>query len=131
MTKTTSQETRNKIATKRRGQRHSPETIQKIKEAHRRRYSPKAPKVKPEPRGTTYVAANRNWKAQVRTDGRTIYLGSFPTEQGAHEAYLKYLAARNDLEVPPLHIGGVTHGNSKAQGHKFNLGTQESQGDII
>tara|TARA_R110002126_G_C10312417_1_gene488120 strand:+ start:94 stop:564 length:471 start_codon:yes stop_codon:yes gene_type:complete len=39
-------------------------------------------------KGCYYVKTNDNWQAQITIDGKFIYLGKFPTEAEAHEAYL-------------------------------------------
>lgn len=38
-------------------------------------------------KGVTWMRSSRKWRAQIKRDGKTIYLGCFDTEQGAHEAY--------------------------------------------
>lgn len=39
-------------------------------------------------RGTTYKSRLNKWEAQIQADGKKIYLGVFPTEAEAHQAYL-------------------------------------------
>jgi hypothetical protein len=39
-------------------------------------------------RGAFYNKLNKNWRAQIKTNGKTISLGSFKTEEEAIEAYL-------------------------------------------
>jgi hypothetical protein len=39
-------------------------------------------------RGTTYKARLNKWEAKIAINGKTIYLGVFPTEAEAHQAYL-------------------------------------------
>ena len=40
-------------------------------------------------RGTSYVPlCRKKWQARIALNGKTIYLGTFPTEAEAHETYL-------------------------------------------
>jgi len=40
-------------------------------------------------RGYTWFKRDKNWRAQIKLDGRCIYLGYFKTEEEAHNAYLE------------------------------------------
>ncbi len=39
------------------------------------------------PKGVTWYAARRKWRAQIRKDGVNHWLGDHKTEEGAHAAY--------------------------------------------
>lgn len=39
--------------------------------------------------GVDWMPKNKKWRAQIRIDGKKVYLGYFVTAQLAHEAYLK------------------------------------------
>lgn len=38
-------------------------------------------------KGVTWAKPSRMWKGQIKSEGRTYYLGLFETPQSAHEAY--------------------------------------------
>jgi hypothetical protein len=42
--------------------------------------------------GASYHKPSQKWVAQIYINGRLIYLGNFPTEEAAHQAYLTALA---------------------------------------
>jgi hypothetical protein len=44
--------------------------------------------------GATYIARTNRWQAQIGINGRTIYLGTFPTCDAASAAYR---AARSSI----------------------------------
>lgn len=41
---------------------------------------------------------NKNWRAQIRINGKQKYLGVFPTEEEAHQAYQKALSDLNGID---------------------------------
>ena len=42
-------------------------------------------------RGVSFVKANKNWKAQIKVDYLTVYLGAYPTAIEASKAYDAYI----------------------------------------
>ena len=57
-----------------------------------------------------YKNKNGIYKAKAYRSGKTIYIGSYPTEQEAHEAYLVWLATN-----PPGHKSSTnSHSKQKA-----------------
>lgn len=40
-------------------------------------------------KGVAYYKRDKNWEAHIKKDGKKIYLGRFPTELEAHEAYVE------------------------------------------
>lgn len=131
------QEHKDKIAASHRGKKHSPETIEKIKQAIMKSYNfknglpilrvPKPIKVKRETRGTTYSKSGNNWKVQFKENGKLRYIGVFATEEEAHVAYL---AAKGCAEVPTGGSDHLTHRDSRANSSICNLGTKETQESV-
>ena len=39
-------------------------------------------------KGVSFVARHGHWRAEIKIEGKTKYLGSFPTPDEAHEAYV-------------------------------------------
>ena len=48
-------------------------------------------------RGSFYDKINNNWRSQITTNGKTISLGSFKTEELATQAYLDAKKIHHEL----------------------------------
>lgn len=48
--------------------------------------------------GTTYNKLERKWKSQIYIDGRKVGLGTYCTQQEAHEAYTRKLKSMDTVQ---------------------------------